>query len=147
MAPSLQSMCLVSRKHPSHHVTEAGGRALRMAQTRDKRREGVQVSTHDPAPRTQHGALCSGFCHLFSARKRHREPRARWARRQSCGCRADNVHGHGERGGTARSALRRQTNPCENCSLEGDKGRLPREPGPGAVPWSGQFHTALCPAL
>ena len=73
--PSLESMCLVSREHPSHHVTEAGGEPLVMARTRDKRREGPRAVPHDPAPRTQHGALCSCFCRLFSARKRHRELR------------------------------------------------------------------------
>lgn len=75
MAPSLESMCLVSREHPSHHVTEAGGEPLVMARTRDKRREGPRAVPHDPAPRTQHGAPCSCFCRLFSARKRHRELR------------------------------------------------------------------------
>ena len=39
-----------------------------------------------------------------------------------------------ERGkGSSRSVLRRQTNPCENCSL-GETRAGVQEPGPGAVP-------------
>lgn len=91
MAPSLESTCLVSRKHPSHHARRLEAERSVMAWTRDKRREGPRAMPHEPAPRTQHGALCFCFCQLFSARKRHRELGARWARRQSSGCRADKV--------------------------------------------------------
>ena len=60
---------------PSHHARRLEAERSVMAWTRDKRREGPRAVPHDPAPRTQHGALCFCFCHLFSARKRHRELR------------------------------------------------------------------------
>lgn len=138
MAPSLQSMCLVSRKHPSHHVTEAGGRAFSDGPDQGQTERRAQGRATRPSPQNPAwGSVLRFLSPLFcqEAPQGAAGPGGPGGSPVAAGLTM--FTGGTERGeGRARSALRRQTNPCENCSLRGTRAGV-QEPGPGAVPWEG----------
>lgn len=133
---------------------EAVAESSVMAWNRNKEREGPRAEGHGPAPSLQRWALCFCLPSPLCCQKTHSmgSCRARWARRQSGGCRAGSVPRwcwEKERKGTL-GAERKTTglaNPRENGSL-GETRAGVQEPGLWLLSHERANSTASpCPAL